>query len=160
MNDGNIKNCAFSNIVMTDTSIGIAIVMPHMVYNPSLTYTSDIGREATLVENIAFSNIVMETFGPPIKIEIAENDETKIDAVRNIYFSGVHAKSAAGLSVTGRPENKVSNIRFSNSTFEIIDYSVFGDKFYHGGQSKAKSHGTYPNIKYAERIVFDNVEFN
>ena len=45
-------------------------------------------------------------------------------------------------------------------TREIIDYSVFGDKFYHGGQSKAKSHGTYPNIKYAERIVFDNVEFN
>ena len=160
MNDGSIKNCAFSNIVMTDTSVGIAIEMPHMAYDPSLSYTSDIGREATLVENIAFSNIIMETFGPPIKLHIAENGETKIDAVRNICFSGIHARSASGLFINGRPDSEVSNIRFSDCTFEIIDYSCFGDRFYHGGQSKAKSHGVYPNIKYAKRIVFDNVEFN
>ncbi|MBQ3015858.1 MAG: hypothetical protein IJD79_03655 [Clostridia bacterium] len=160
MNDGIIKNCVFSNIVMTDTSVGIAIVLPHMRYDPALSYTSDIGREATLVKNIAFSNIVMETFGPPVKLEIAENRETKVEAVRNIYFSGIHARSAAGLSITGRAENKISNVRFSDSTFEIIDYSFFGDRFYHGGQSKAKSHGTYPQIKHAERVVFNNVEFN
>ena len=160
MNDGKIKNCAFSNIVMTDTSVGIAIVLPHMVYNPSLSYTSDIGRESTFVDNIAFSNIIMETFGPPVKVEIAENCETKIDAIRNIYFSGIHARSAAGICIIGRPENKVSNVRFSDSTFEIVDYSLFGDRFYHGGQSKAKSHGTYPQIKHAERVVFNNVVFD
>ena len=160
MNDGCIKNCTFSNLVMTDTSVGISMFMPHLKYDRKFSYTSDIGREATLIENMSFSNIVMETFGPPIKLEIAENSETRIEAIRNIYFASIHARSAAGLYITGRPENKVSNIRFSDSTFEIIDYSVFGDKFYHGGQSKAKSHGTYPNIKYAERIVFDNVEFN
>lgn len=160
MNDGKIKNCAFSNIVMTDTSVGIAIVLPHMVYNPSLSYTSDIGRESTFIDNIAFSNIIMETFGPPVKVEIAENCETKIDAIRNIYFSGIHARSAAGICIIGRPENKVSNVRFSDSTFEIVDYSFFGDSFYHGGQSKAKIHGTYPQIKHAERVVFNNVVFD
>ena len=102
----------------------------------------------------------METFGPPIKLEIAENSETRIEAVRNIYFANIHSRSAAGLYITGRTENKVSNIRFSDSTFEIVDYSVFGDRFYHGGQSKAKSHGVYPAIKHAQRVVFDNVEFN
>jgi hypothetical protein len=102
----------------------------------------------------------METFGPPIKLEIAENSETRIEAIRNIYFASIHARSAAGLCITGRPENKISNIKFSDSSFEIVDYSVYGDRFYHGGQSQAKSHGVYPNIKDAERVVFNNVEFN
>ncbi len=160
MNDGVIKNCTFSNLVMTDTSVGIAIVMPHMKFNPKLLYTSDIGREATLIENISFNNIIMDnTFGPPIKIEIANNPDTMIDDVRNIYFSEIHTKSPSGISIVGRAENNVSNIRFSNCTFELIDYSVFGDRFFHGGQSKEKSHGVYPNLKYCKRVVFDNVEF-
>lgn len=160
MNDGVIKNCTFSNLVMTDTSVGIAIVMPHMEFNPKLLYTSDIGREATLIENISFNNIIMDnTFGPPIKIDIANNPDTMIDAVRNIYFSEIHAKSPAGISIVGREANVVSNVRFSSCTFELIDYSVFGDRFFHGGQSKEKSHGVYPNIKCCKRVVFDNVEF-
>lgn len=161
MNDGVIRNCTFSNIVMTDTSVGIAIVMPHMRFNRALTYTSDIGREATLIENISFSNIVMDdAFGPPVKIDIAANTETLVTAVRNLYFSEIHTRGPAGISIVGRAENHIENIRFSGCTFELTDYSAFGDRFFHGGQSKAKSHGIYPNLKYCDDVTFDNTRFS
>ena len=160
MNDGVIRNCTFSNIVMTDTSVGIAIVMPFLKFDPGLSYTSDIGREATLIDHLSFSNIVMNSvFGPPIKIEINSNPATAIEAVRNIYFSEIHARGPAGLMIAGREGSKVSNVGFFSCTFEVTDYSEFGDRFYHGGQSKEKNHGPYPKLQYCEGVTFDNVEF-
>ncbi|MBE6645150.1 MAG: hypothetical protein E7612_07230 [Ruminococcaceae bacterium] len=160
MNDGVIKNCTFSNLVMTDTSVGIAIIMPYMKFNPDLLYTFDIGREATLIENLSFNNIIMDNnFGPPIKIEIADNPDTMINAVKNIYFSEIHAKSPAGIYIVGRSEDPITNVRFSSCTFELINYSVFGNRFFHGGQSQAKNHGTYPNITHCKGVLLNNVEF-
>lgn len=160
MNDGVIRNCTFSNIVMTDTSVGIAIVMPYMKFDPGLSYTSDIGREATLIDHLSFSNIVMNSvFGSPVKIEIDQNPGTRIGAVGNLYFSEIHAKGPEGILIVGREENKVSNVRFSSCTFEVTDYSEFDDRFYHGGQSKAKNHGPYPKLQYCVGVTFDNVEF-
>ncbi len=160
INDGVIKNCTFSNIVMTDTSVCIAIVLPHLKYNPKLTYTSDIGREATHIENLSFNNIIMsDAYGPPVKIDIDANPDVKVDTIKNVYFSNIHAVSPAGILLKGREGNRLENIRFSNCTFEIIDYSVFGDRDYHGGQSKEKSHGDYPKIVYCDRVNFENVEF-
>lgn len=160
MNDGTIKNCTFSNLVMTDTSVGIAIVLPFMKFNPTLTYTSDIGREDTLIKNISFNNIIMDdNFGPPIKINIAENEGTRVREIRDIYFSGIHARGPAGISIVGRASNRISNVKFSDCTFELTDYSVFGDRFYHGGSSRAKSHGVYPDMRFCDNVVFNNVEF-
>ena len=160
MNDGIIRNCTFSNIVMTDTSVGISIFMPYLKYDPKLSYTSDIGREATLIDHLSFSNIVMNSvFGAPVKIEINPNPGTMIDAVRNLYFSEIHARGPGGLLIVGREKNKISNVRFSSCTFELTDYSEFGDRFYHGGQSKEKNHGPYPKLQYCVGVTFDNVEF-
>jgi hypothetical protein len=145
---------------MTDTSVGIAIVLPFMNFNPALTYTSDIGREDTLIKNISFNNIIMDdNFGPPIKINIAENEGTRVREIRDIYFSGIHAQGPAGISIVGRASNHISNVKFSDCTFEITDYSVFGDRFYHGGSSRAKSHGVYPDMRFCDNVVFNNVEF-
>ena len=100
-----------------------------------------------------------KNFGPPVKIDIAENPDVRIKAVRNIYFSGIHVNSPSGIQLVGRAENMLSDIKFSDCTFETIDYSEFGNKFYHGGQSKAKIHGAYPKMEYCEKITFNNVEF-
>ena len=54
LNDGVIKNCTFTNLVMTDTVIGISIVLPDFQNFP------DRGREDTLIENLLFDNIVMD----------------------------------------------------------------------------------------------------
>lgn len=160
MNDGTIKNCTFSNIVMTDTSVGIALVLPYMEYDPKLLYTADIGREATLIKNISFDNIIMdETFGPPIKIEIAKEAGTRVNAIRDIYFSNIRANGPAGIHLQGRAENQLKNVKLSSCEFTTTDYSAFGNKDLHGGQSKAKNHGPYPIIIHCDSVSFDNVEF-
>ena len=160
MNDGVIRNCVFSNLVMTDTSVCIAIVLPHMRYNPALPYTSDIGREETLIENISFNNIIMDkSYGPPIKIEVASNPETKVCAIRNIFFSNIRADSPAGLVFQGRESAKLENIKLSECEFETIDYSAFGDRDVHGGQSKEKNHGSFPKILHCKSLTFNNVQF-
>lgn len=160
-NDGVIRNCTFSNIVMTDTSIGVDIVLPHFQFDPEKLWTADMGREATLIENLTFNNIIMDNvFANPVNILIAPDEETKVSAVRNLYFSGLHTRGPRGIRLEGRKENHLDNIRFSDCTFELTDYSAFDDREYHGAQSKAQSHGVYPEMKYCDRVIFNNVEFN
>ena len=98
-------------------------------------------------------------FGPPVKIELAKEDGTIIDGVKNIYFSELHAESPTGIYIKGRKNNPVTNISFSSCSFAHIDYSAFGDRFFHGGQSKAKSHGVSPHLEFYDNIRFCNVEF-
>lgn len=159
-NDGVIRNCIFSNLVMTDTSVGISIFLPHFLFDPEKMWTADMGREATLIENISFQNIVMDNvYGEPIRIQIDPQEETLVEAVRNLYFSGIHAKGPRGIKLEGRKENLLDNICFSDCTFEITDYSAFKSKEYHGGQGINHSHGGYPRLLFCDRVKFNNVEF-
>ena len=158
---GTIRNCSFSNIVMTDTTVGVDINIPHFTFDPTKMYTIDCGREATLIENISFDNIIMDNvYAEPVKIIVNDNPETKVEAVRNLYFSNIHAKGPRGIRLKGRAENHLDNIRFSNCTFEVTDYSAFVREEFHGAQIKSQSHGGYPKIEYCDKITFDNVEFN
>lgn len=155
--DGTIKNCTFSNLVMTDTTVGIDIRLPSLDYR---SYT-DFGREATLIENLSFSNIVMDkVFAEPIKIWISPDTKyCKVKAVQNLYFSNIHAKSPQGIQIEGRRENIVENIRFSDCTFEGIDYMEFKDGFSHGATNAGASHGIYPLLKHCTRVTFNGTEF-
>ena len=159
-NDGVIRNCTFSNIVMTDTSTGIAIALPHFKFNSKVPATGDMGREATLIENLSFNNIIMDAvYGTPVEINIEDNLNTTVDSIRNIYFSNLHTRGPRGIKIKGRKQNHVDNVRFSNCTFEITDYSAFNGRTYHGGQNTSKSHGVYPSIEFCDKVVFENVEF-
>ena len=158
---GTIRNCSFSNIVMTDTTVGIDINIPHFTFDPTKMYTIDCGREATLIENISFDNIIMDNvYAEPVKIIVHDNPETKVEGIRNLYFSNIRAKGPRGIRLKGRAENHLDNIRFSNCTFEVTDYSAFPREEFHGAQIKSQSHGGYPKIEYCDKVVFDNVEFN
>lgn len=159
-NDGIIRNCTFSGIVMTDTSIGIDITLPHFLFDPEKPWTTDMGREETLIENLSFDNIIMDNvYGEPVKIQIAPQEETLIKAIRNLYFSNIHARGPRGIQLNGREQNHLDNIRFSNCTFEVTDYSAFNNREYHGAQGVMQSHGGYPKLVYCDRVIFDNVEF-
>lgn len=159
-NDGIIRNCTFSNIVMTDTSIGIDITLPHFLFDPEKLWTADMGREATLIENLSFDNIIMDNvYGEPVKIQIAPQEETLVKAIRNLYFSHIHARGPRGIQLAGREQNHLDNIRFSDCTFEVTDYSAFNNREYHGAQGVKQSHGGYPKLIYCDRVIFDNVEF-
>ena len=63
------------------------------------------------------------------------------------------------IQLAGRAENYLDNIRFSDCTFEVTDYSEFNNKKYHGAQGVEQSYGGYPKIAYCDRVIFDNVEF-
>lgn len=160
--DGIIRNCTFSNLVMTNTTVGIDIRLPALVFDPKLSYTSDIGRESTLIENLTFNNIIMDKiFAEPVKIMIdPDTEHCKVNAVRNLYFSNIHASSPQGIQVEGRKENVIENIRFSDCTFSWIDYSEFDDDFYHGAANASYSHGPHPLLNHCRRVSFDNVEFS
>lgn len=115
VNDGVIRNCLFSNLVMADCTKGISIQMGE----PASRY--DIGREASLYENIEFSHIIMDgIYTHPLMIDTVENPKTKIDRVRNIRFSHIHARSLCKPYVIGRSSNPFRDFRFDNCVFEAL----------------------------------------
>ncbi len=82
INGGAIRNCTFSNLTMTDTNVGIDLVLPG---NPTGVRLSDEGEEATHVENLNFSNITMDrVFYEPASVRVEEN--CRCDCIRNLYF--------------------------------------------------------------------------
>lgn len=161
MNDGVIRNCTFSNLIMTDTTKGVEIGLPYFPLEKDKLWSADQGVEATLIENISFNNIIMDgIYSQPFTVWIAEQEETMVSAIRNLYISNVHAKSACGITLTGRPTNHLENVRISNSTFEVIDVSFFCENAErHGADNAAsKQRHPYPNILHCDRVVFENVE--
>ena len=65
--DGTIRNCTFSNLVMTDASCGVSVLIPDFC-DPRIP---DQGRESPFIENLNFSDIVMDgVYGNPIYVEI------------------------------------------------------------------------------------------
>ncbi len=122
INDGTIRNCLFSNIVMTDCLSGVSICLPA----PSKCIApSDVGREATLIENIGFQNIQMDrTLSRPLNMHIDRNKAVQCEAVRNIRFNGLYSKSRQMPMIIGRKGNEISDISFNNCTFEVTPYAT------------------------------------
>lgn len=154
ISDGVIKNCTFSNLVMTDTVIGISIVLPDFSKVP------DRGREDTLIENLLFNNIVMDKiYGRPIKIYIGQTDGTRCEAIRNIYFSKVVASGLEFPYLFGRKDNKIRNIYFNDCRFECLSDEELPNFRQHGAADWDRSHGV-PIFDNIENIVFNNTNFS
>ena len=116
-NDGVIRNCVFSNIVMHDTSNAITCFLPNKKIN---AHTNDYGREATLVENITFSNIQMkEIYGCPIYVYVGKDTEDAFFAgFRNVTFDNIQCSSLCMPYFNGREDAAVENITFNGCRFE------------------------------------------
>ena len=154
-NDGVIQNCVFSNITMTDTNVGIGIVLPYAKNAPV-----DRGTEHTKIRNLKFSNIVMDgIYAHPIVIEIDEDDETLCDSVSDISFDNISSRGLEFPYVHGRKENIVKNISFSNCRFEKVTDDVYPNYEQHG-YAKVQRTKNAEIIRNAENIVFDNTCFS
>ena len=111
--DGVIRNCAFSNLSVTDSAVGIDIRLPG---NDTGVRQSDEGEEATLIENMAFSNIVMDrVFHEPVFINISEHN--RCEAVRELSFTGIRARAVHMPCVSGRADCPVQDVSFSGCRF-------------------------------------------
>ena len=155
INDGVIRNCTFSNLVMTDTTVGISIFIP----NGGRPELSDVGREETVIENLTFDNIIMHRVcSEPIKVDLMESKHSRIKRVRNLYFSNIHASGPHFCTLVGREDCLLENIRFNDCDFEITDGSEFTNAMRHGATS------FYPEyvpmrLRYVKGWKVNNVEW-
>ncbi len=153
LNDGTIRNCTFSNIVMTDTIMGISVYLP-------TSRPSDYGRESTLVENLSFNNIIMDNiFSYPIRIEPSDCETTHVTAIRNLYFSNIHARGLRLPIITGTAACPLYNIRFSGCSFEALEPPADGYL-----ESLGILNWNIPEtpsvvIKHVKGLSIDNTEF-
>ncbi len=153
INDGTIRDCTFSNLTITDSSVGIGIVLPGRGDERLL----DEGRESTLIENITFNNIVFDRGrSAPIWIDISDCKYTNAAAVRNITVNNFRAVSAEFPYICGRKDVPIKNLTLSDCSFEKTSETyrygasgevVFGDN----GRHSLK-------IEYVENLVLNNVK--
>ena len=157
INDGVIRNCVFSNLVITDSNRGIGIILPYRlrqsgnvrIVDPKNPISTDVGREETHIENLLFDNVVMsEIYKQPIGIEISPNESVHCKAIENIRFSNVHATALGYPSFKGRPSSPLGDISFYNCSFTVKD-EIDGEKSPH---EKMIS-------EYADKLRFINTDF-
>lgn len=166
-NDGVIRNCAFSNIVMTDTSVGISIMMPNGVRSKenlgsNRTGSSDIGREETVVENLTFSNIIMDkVLDAPIKIMPHDTENVHVKFIGNLYFNNIHTSGPEFPLICGTEKVHLKNLFFSDCTFNVTDGSEFPNRDTHGAGARGLYDGNkhIMSINHAENVVFSNTSF-
>ena len=155
MSDGVIRNCTFSNIVMTNSTVGIAIHLPD--YSTAIP---DRGRENTLVENLMFSNIVMDKiYGRPIKITVGQQPETQCAGIRNLFFSNLYSYGLEFPYLLGKPDCKLKNIYFSDCRFVKASDQELPNYQQHGASSWNRVEGVQM-VENAENVVFNNTSFS
>ncbi|MBE7042290.1 MAG: hypothetical protein E7399_02215 [Ruminococcaceae bacterium] len=163
--DGVIRNCTLSNLVITDSSIGVSIYIPssqRTAPNPQSIACADVGREATLIENISFSNVIMDKqCSFPIYINITDNENVMFNKIRNIYFSQIHSRGPEFPYIKGRTNNFAENIHFTNCSFDITDGSEFISRPTHGWTGINDFIPNRPmTIMNAKNISFNNTTFS
>lgn len=164
--DGVIRNCTLSNIVMIDTSIGINILVPNNYRtephptSPTSAGGSDVGRESTLIENLSFNNIIMDRqCSYPVYIRICE--DIPVSGVRNLYFSGIHSRGPELPFIQGRESVHVKNVSFSDSGFTVTDGSEFENRKQHGCTELKNYDPRHPMVfEYADNVVFNSTSFS
>ncbi len=152
--DGIIRNCTFSNLVMTDTTVGIHIFLPEAKW----CTTGDYGRELTLIENLSFNNIIMDgIYARPVSVIILQSDE-RCKAIRNLYFSNIKSRGLEFPLLLGKKDCKLQNIYFTDCVFEKVSDSELPDYERHGAAESGRRKNDQM-VKYAENVVFNNTSF-
>ena len=114
-NDGVMRNCVFSNLVISNSWRGIGMDFPEP-HN-----RNDWGREPSLVEHIIFSNIIMDNlYSRPISISVSTSEKLLFEGVRDIHFTNVHARSLEGLVLRGLEDKPLEDLVFTNCSFKQI----------------------------------------
>lgn len=125
INDGVMRNMTFSNLNIVESCFGICMRLPG---NPNPDRMSDQGFEASLIENISFNNIIIDrSYRIPVRIDIEEH--CLCTAVRNIYFSNLHARCAQMPRICGRADCHVQNVYFSDCHFTQLPYEEIPTRF-------------------------------
>ncbi|MBR2615165.1 MAG: hypothetical protein IKC69_00605 [Clostridia bacterium] len=155
IDDGVMRNMTFSNLTITHSSMPICIRLPG---NTAPHRMSDQGVEDSFIENISFSNIIIDRcYSFPVRVEIEEHCRCK--AIRNIYFSGIHASGAKMPRIKGRADCHVENVYFNDCHFAHVPYSEIPTK-YAARMDALKKPMTWPDFSCVDNLVLSNTFFN
>ena len=136
-NDGIIRNCTFSDLVITDSARGLWIELPDRANE------SDMSDNLTQISDLRFNNIVInKTTLAPILIQVCPDN--KYGFICDIHFSNISAKSGRMLQILGRKDAVIQDIYFNDCVFVANPYSTTSP---------------YPIINFAKGIHFDNTIF-
>ena len=117
INDGVVRNCVFSNLTIRDSVCGIGIFFPS---GGDREHLPDQGREESVVENLLFSNIVMDRIcARPVYVEITEKETTRVKSIRNIVFANVVSRGLMEPVVSAPRPGIVEDVTFRGCRFEI-----------------------------------------
>ena len=120
-NDGTIRNCTLSDLVITNSSYGIKIELPNHS-NPT-----DVGTNDTVVENINIHTVVMDSV-EQAPVCIVVHPENRYKSIKNIRFSGISSNSGNFPQVIGRPDAVIENITFTDCRFTVKNMKNYPDR--------------------------------
>lgn len=159
LNDGTIRNCVFSNLVITDSNTGICVHLPAL--NLDCDAVPDQGREATLIENLSFNNITMDgIYVSPIRFVIDDAENVLCDKIQNVCFNNIYARGLAYPWILGRKKNYIENISFSDCTFNKVSTAEFPNEEHHGSLWGRSGKQGREMFEYVKNIKFNNTTFN
>ena len=133
-NDGVIRNCRFENLKMRDTTFGVGIVLP-----PKSLIPSDYGREATLVENLAFKDVEMDgIYAHPLYCRISDDPGTLCAGVRDVHFENVRGFGLQGPYFEGTQAHPFERFSFANCKWRKVGDDEMPGSERHGAASKER----------------------
>lgn len=156
VDDGVVRNCVFSNIVVTETRTAIILICR---YNQNV-------HHGTAIENLHFSDFVVDACVPFSLV--AGPGAAAPAAISDISFSRFRVTASAGSQLLGNSEVPLRRIRFSDVTFTVVGgttntefaaelpepLGVSG----HGGYSGRNGQSSLPCVLYATHV--DGLELN
>lgn len=114
--DGVIRDCTISNCTITDSCRGLNVWMF------AATGGSDYGIERTRVENVVFSNLVMNRIHAyPVSIVVGEPGAAHCDAIRNFTFANIVSRAYAMPEFVGAKDRPLENFTFTGCRFVRTD---------------------------------------
>jgi len=158
-NCGTIRNCTFSNLVMYDCCWGISVCLKYIDPKGTGIGSADLGRNETFIDNISFSNILIDkATSAPVKLRIDDEEFVKCKSVQNMYFNNVHARGPEFPYIKGREQSHFKNIHFTDCTFEMTDGSEFENRWDRPSQYGDAEHHPM-TLRYVDGLYFNNTQF-
>lgn len=124
-NDYIMRNCTFSNLIITESHAGIVMYYSDNAPNTKRNLkkekicSSVEYQKNACTENILFSNIIMDKIKcQPIRM-FCESEESGMGKIKNIKFSEINSVSEQFPIFIGSKSNLYENIELNNCTFTI-----------------------------------------
>lgn len=113
LNDGELRSCSFSNLMMHDSAMGLNLELKPKA---GTVLSDKLGVEST-VEDIVFSNIDMQRVICPIRCVTGNRPGVNCRAIRDIRFNECHCRDAEWSVFSGGQGNPLERFVFTNCTF-------------------------------------------